>query len=62
MFLFLTVSAVFSFIRNVCFTLAGERVVARLRTMLFDAIMRQEIGFFDQVEVYLFYILYFLTS
>lgn len=48
MMLAMTVSSVFSFIRNLCFTLAGERVVTRLRKALFDAIMQQEIGFFDQ--------------
>ena len=43
---FLVVGA-FGFIRAWLFTLAGERVVARLRGDLFASIIRQEIGFFD---------------
>lgn len=38
---------VFILFRAYLFTLAGERVVARLRNDLFVAIMRQEIGMFD---------------
>lgn len=41
------VSAVASFVRAWLFTLAGERVVARLRKDLFASIIRQEVGFFD---------------
>ncbi|MFZ5477097.1 MAG: ABC transporter ATP-binding protein [Myxococcota bacterium] len=37
----------FSFLRAWLFTLAGERVVARLRKQLFGSIIRQEVGFFD---------------
>ena len=37
----------FSFVRAWLFTLAGERVVARLRRDLFSSVVRQEIGFFD---------------
>jgi ATP-binding cassette subfamily B protein len=44
----MTVSALFSFLRNLCFTLAGERVVTRLRKTLYNALLQQEIGFFDQ--------------
>ncbi len=40
-------SAFASFFRAYFFTLAGERVVARLRKDLFGSIIRQEIGFFD---------------
>jgi ABC-type multidrug transport system fused ATPase/permease subunit len=29
------------------FELAGQRLVARVRTMVFEVIMKQEIGFFD---------------
>ena len=50
MFVALSLSAIFAFVRNLCFTLAGERVVARLRKLLFDSIMQQEIGFFDQTR------------
>lgn len=39
--------AIAGFARAYFFTLAGERVVARLRRDLFGAIIRQEIGFFD---------------
>ncbi|EDV22201.1 uncharacterized protein TRIADDRAFT_29232 [Trichoplax adhaerens] len=37
-----------SFFRSWLFTLAGERLVARIRKMLFNAIIVQEIGFFDK--------------
>uniref|UniRef100_A0A0D3IJ18 ABC transporter n=3 Tax=Emiliania huxleyi TaxID=2903 RepID=A0A0D3IJ18_EMIH1 len=37
----------FSFVRGYLFTLAGERVVARLRRRLFSALVRQEVSFFD---------------
>ncbi len=39
--------AVSGFARAYFYTLAGERVVARLRRDLFSAIIRQEVGFFD---------------
>jgi ATP-binding cassette subfamily B protein len=42
-----TMSAFFTFFRGLFFTLAGERVVARLRASLFWAITNQEIAFFD---------------
>lgn len=38
---------IFGFLRSWLFTLAGERVVSRLRKDLFAAIIRQEVGFFD---------------
>ena len=47
MFVVVTVAAIFTLIRNILFTLAGERVVTQLRKLLFTAIMSQEIGFFD---------------
>ena len=37
-----------TFVRAYFFTLAGERVVARLRARLFSRIIEQEIGFFDE--------------
>ena len=46
-FVLLTISAIFSFFRAMLFSLAAERVVARLRIRLFSHIMDQEIGFFD---------------
>ena len=42
------VGAVFGAARSWLFTVAGERVVARLRETLYAAIVRQEVGFFDQ--------------
>eukprot|EP01138_Halocafeteria_seosinensis_P009491 gb/GECG01009699.1/.p1 GENE.gb/GECG01009699.1/~~gb/GECG01009699.1/.p1 ORF type:complete len:684 (+),score=94.48 gb/GECG01009699.1/:1-2052(+) len=41
----------FTFLRGYLFTYAGERVVARLRRKLFNAIMYQEIAFFDETRV-----------
>ena len=42
------IQAVFGAIRSWLFTVASERVVARLRANLFTSILGQEIGFFDQ--------------
>jgi len=42
------VGAVFGAIRAYLFTVAGERIVARLRTDVYRAILSQEVGFFDQ--------------
>jgi len=44
----LTFGAISGIVRAVIFNGAGERVVARLRIMLFKAIIRQEIGMFDK--------------
>jgi ABC transporter fused permease/ATP-binding protein len=41
------VQAAFAMVRAWLFTVAGERVVARLRKELFEAVIRQEIAFFD---------------
>eukprot|EP00026_Physarum_polycephalum_P004944 Phypoly_transcript_04970.p1 GENE.Phypoly_transcript_04970~~Phypoly_transcript_04970.p1 ORF type:complete len:643 (+),score=87.69 Phypoly_transcript_04970:79-2007(+) len=41
------IAAFFSFLRYYAFTMAGYRIVVRLRNDLFKAILRQEIGFFD---------------
>lgn len=38
---------VFAMLRSWLFTVAGERVVTDLRTQLYSAIVRQDIGFFD---------------
>lgn len=48
MILIFTVSSVFSFIRGALFTLSGERLVARFRTQVFDAIINQDVSFFDK--------------
>lgn len=42
-----TVGALATLLRSWVFTLAGERFVARLRKIVFTAVMKQEIGFFD---------------
>lgn len=42
------IGAFFTFVRGTLFTVAGERVVARMRRDLFASIMRQEVAFFDQ--------------
>ncbi|XP_071502591.1 uncharacterized protein [Diadema antillarum] len=47
LFLIFAGGAVCSMIRSWAFTLAGMRVVCRLRTNLFSAIIRQEVAFFD---------------
>jgi len=44
------VAAVFGMARSWLYTLAGERVVARLRTDLYTAIIRQDVAFFDQTR------------
>jgi len=42
------VGSVFAFFRAMLFTIAGERVVARMRNMLFQSVLTQEIAFFDE--------------
>lgn len=44
------VQAVSAAFRFLLFTTAGERIVARLRENLFDRLLAQEIGFFDQTR------------
>ena len=41
------VGSLFAMFRNGLFTLAGQRLVARLRTQLFSHIVKQEVAFFD---------------
>jgi ATP-binding cassette subfamily B protein len=41
------VAAIFTGLRSYLFTVAGERVVARLRRDVYDSVIHQEIGFFD---------------
>lgn len=41
-------SGLFTATRAYSFNVAGERVVARLRANLYDALMRQEVAFFDE--------------
>ena len=45
------IGALFSFWRGYLFTLAGERVVARLRKALFSHILSLEISFFDESKL-----------
>lgn len=40
--------AFFTTIRGYLFSLAGERVVRRIRTQLFNAILRQDVAFFGK--------------
>lgn len=42
------VGALFTALRSYWFTVAGERVVARLRRRLYDSLIGQEIAFFDR--------------
>jgi len=51
------VGSVFAFIRAWLFTLVGQRIVARLRTSLFDAVISQEVAFFDKVFFLFFQIM-----
>lgn len=44
------IQSVFAMVRAWLFTVAGERVVARLRTDLFRAVIGQEIAFFDKTR------------
>lgn len=46
----MVIMAVFAFFRTLLFTLAGERIVATVRRMLFKNISIQEIAFFDVVK------------
>eukprot|EP00611_Tribonema_gayanum_P026313 TRINITY_DN6231_c0_g1_i4.p1 TRINITY_DN6231_c0_g1~~TRINITY_DN6231_c0_g1_i4.p1 ORF type:complete len:694 (-),score=150.70 TRINITY_DN6231_c0_g1_i4:355-2436(-) len=44
------VCAIFTGVRGGLFTLVGSRVNVRIRQMLFDSLVRQEIGFFDTTK------------
>ncbi|MCO4744701.1 MAG: ATP-binding cassette domain-containing protein [Proteobacteria bacterium] len=45
------VQAVFSMLRSWLFTVAGERIVAALRTDLYKAVISQDVGFFDLTRI-----------
>lgn len=47
MLILLAVQSLATALRYYLFTLAGERTVKRIRSRLFDALLEQEIGFFD---------------
>ena len=42
------VSSAFALVRGALYTLAGERLVARFRTRLFDAVIHLDVSFFDK--------------
>lgn len=48
MLLLFALSSVATSLRYLCFTGAGERIVARLRQALFARVLDQEVGFFDE--------------
>ena len=48
MLVILTIQAIAMALRYYLFTLAGERTVKRIRHKLFDKLLEQEIGFFDE--------------
>eukprot|EP01119_Soliformovum_irregulare_P011065 TRINITY_DN2746_c0_g1_i5.p1 TRINITY_DN2746_c0_g1~~TRINITY_DN2746_c0_g1_i5.p1 ORF type:complete len:568 (+),score=139.29 TRINITY_DN2746_c0_g1_i5:47-1750(+) len=45
-----TISSIFGGLRGYMYTIAGERIVARLRQELYSRILIQEIGFFDETK------------
>jgi ATP-binding cassette subfamily B (MDR/TAP) protein 10 len=47
----LLVGAVANFCRVVCFNLAGQRMIARLRKSVFSSIVNQDVAFFDRNRV-----------
>jgi len=47
MIIIFVVSSIFSMFRGALFNLSGERLVARFRVRVFEAIINQEIAFFD---------------
>lgn len=47
LFIILFVGSIFTSIRGYLYTLAGERIVKNIRKELFDAIVKQDIAFFD---------------
>ncbi|GAB5593893.1 hypothetical protein Unana1_08793 [Umbelopsis nana] len=48
-FVVLAIGAFFAFATKIiCFEIAGERFTARLRGLTFEAMLKQEIGFFDE--------------
>jgi len=46
----LLVESVATFVRDYCFNLGAERVAARLRRLVFDTLLRQDVHFFDKRE------------
>ena len=46
----LLVESVATFVRDYCFNLSAERVAARLRRLVFETLLRQDVQFFDRRE------------
>ena len=46
----LLVESVATFVRDYCFNLGAERVAARLRRLVFETLLRQDVHFFDKRE------------
>jgi len=46
----LLVESVATFVRDYCFNLGAERVAARLRRLVFETLLRQDVQFFDRRE------------
>jgi ABC-type multidrug transport system fused ATPase/permease subunit len=46
----LLVESMATFVRDYCFNLGAERVAARLRRLVFDTLLRQDVHFFDRRE------------
>ena len=46
----LLVESVATFVRDYCFNLGAERVAARLRRLVFETLLRQDVHFFDRRE------------
>jgi len=44
----LLVEAVATFVRDYCFNLGAERTIARLRQLVFETLLRQDVQFFDR--------------
>ncbi|XP_065886098.1 ATP-dependent translocase ABCB1-like [Dysidea avara] len=47
---FACLAGIVGFLRTFCFSVSGEALTARLRSISFKAIMRQDIGWFDQEQ------------
>jgi len=46
----LLVESIATFVRDYCFNLGAERVAARLRRLVFETLLRQDVHFFDRRE------------
>ena len=48
MIIIFIITSIFTFIRAYCFTVSGEKLVARFRKKLFKSVIFQDISFFDE--------------